>query len=353
MKGNKMDNRLITFTDICIESQYSDIDSREKDCDIQSDMNGVCLKLPIIAANMPYICEDKMAVAMAFEGGLGIIHRFMPVQENVNLYKKSVETIKEKYHNDAYKHIGVSLGVKDDEKDRFEILYREGARLFCIDIAHGHSHHMKEMIKWIRRSANDVILIAGNIATKESALDMLEWGGDKIALKVGIGPGSVCRTRTNTGVGKPQFAALMEIRERVGNNVFLMSDGGTKTSGDFAKALIYADVVMTGAALAGTTETPGQVYPVEGTDLTNRQYYKLYGGSASAEAKIRNGQEVRFVEGEMKRVPFKGHVKYILKEISDGIKSAMSYSGSRTLQEYKNKVKWSLISENGRIESKI
>ncbi len=208
------------------------------------------------------------------------------------------------------------------------------------------------MITWIKSQADDVIIIAGNIATKEAALDMIKWGAT--SLKAGIGPGSVCRTRSNTGVGKPQFSALQEIYEVTKDTgVTLISDGGIKTAGDVAKALIYADAVMVGAVLAGTVETPGYVYAVEGTDLTNRTYYKCYGGSASAENKVKSGQVNRFVEGEMKRVPFKGHAKYLLREINDGLKSSLSYTGVMNLKEYKEKVKWCHISGGGKAESKL
>lgn len=166
---------------------------------------------------------------------------------------------------------------------------------------------------------------------------------------------SVCRTRSNTGVGKPQFSALQEVHDVLKDilTIGIISDGGIQNAGDIPKALIYADAVMIGAVLAGTIETPGNVYPEPGTNLINRQYYKMYGGSASAENKEKNGQESRFVEGERKKVPFKGHAKYLLREIEDGLKSALSYSGAENLKEYKEKVKWYMISDGGKRESKF
>ena len=354
---------LITFNDICIDSQYSEIRHRGTDTDISTILGDIKLGFPIISANMPDITEDKMAIEMFMNNGLGIIHRFMSIEENLRCFNDArqgiLETFLDVYSSktidEKLKYFcGVSMGVNDSEKERFDKLYEAGARLFCIDIAHGHSIMMKEMIKWIRGQAKEVIIIAGNIATAEATLDLIHWGASVV--KVGIGPGMVCRTRSNTGVGKPQFSAIKEVNNAIRDaklNVKIISDGGIKTAGDVAKALIFADAVMIGAVLAGTVETPGEVYAVEGTDLTNRQYYKMYGGSASAENKVKNGQASRFVEGETRRIPFKGHAKYLLREIKDGLQSALSYSGAANLQEYKQKVKWDVISGAGKTESKL
>jgi len=341
---------LIAFNDICIDSQYSEIPSRST-IDISVNLGRIQLNCPIISANMPDITEGKMAVEMNSNGGLGIIHRFMSVQDNVEEFEYALNNIHEAFNH--YK-IGVSIGVKDEEKERFDKLYEVGARIFCIDIAHGHTKMMKDMITWILdKKTNDLSIIAGNVATGNAALDLAEWGANII--KVGLGPGMVCRTRSNTGVGKPQFSAIMEVHEALksSKNIKIISDGGIKTAGDVAKALIYSDAVMVGAVLAGTVETPGEVYAIEGTDLTNRQYYKMYGGSASAENKIKHGQTSRFVEGEMRRIPFKGHAKYLLREIKDGLQSALSYTGVNNLLDYKKKVKWQIISSAGKTESKL
>ena len=347
---------LITFNDICIDSQYSEVTHRSN-VDLTTNLGSpdFNIKFPVISANMPDITEHKMATEMFLNGGLGIIHRFMSIEENVNQFNLAIHGMNiesTRILNFNKYSVGVSVGVNDSERERFTKLYEAGARLFCIDIAHGHTIMMKNMIKWIKSQASDVVIIAGNIATKEAALDLIEWGAT--TLKAGIGPGLVCRTRSNTGVGKPQFSALQEVYEVTKNSTIkIISDGGIKTAGDIAKALIYADAVMVGAVLAGTTETPGFVYATEGTDLTNRTYYKSYGGSASAENKVKSGQVNRFVEGEMKRIPFKGHAKYLLREIKDGLQSSLSYTGAMNLLEYKKKVKWYNISGAGRTESKL
>jgi len=340
----------ITFSDIGIKPSYSEVDSRTN-VDISSDMGKFKLELPVISANMPQITEHKMAVTMQENGGMGILHRFMDIDENVRQLIKSGGA---SVPGTPYYNVGVSVGIKDEEKERIVRLYEAGARIFCVDIAHGHSKGMKNMIEYIK-PLDGVVIIAGNVATAEGALDLCSWGADVI--KVGVGPGSRCLTRMKTGVGVPQFSALDYIRDRLDyegmNDVKLIADGGIKQEGDVAKALIHADAVMVGAVLAGTSETPGNAFPEPGTNLTNRTYYKMYGGSASFENKVANGQSGRFNEGEMIKVPFKGHAKYLLREVEDGLRSAFSYAGASNLTEYKKNVKWAVMSSGGKSESKV
>lgn len=333
----------ITFSDILIKPQYSEIESRSN-VDISSDLGKIKLSLPVIASNMPQICGWKMAVEMYKNGGLGILHRSMSIEDNVEEYKLAISNIND--NNELA--VGVSIGVKDEGKKRFEKLYEAGARIITIDIASGHSKLMREMIEWLRPN-KDIVIVAGNIATSQAALDLQEWGADVI--KAGIGGGKVCRTRSNAGVGVCQLQALMDIYKVA--KIPIISDGAIKTSGDVAKALIFSNVVMLGGALSGTSETPGQAFVEPGTDLTNRTYYKLFGGNASQENKVANGQSGRFSEGETIKVPFKGHCKYLLREIKDGLQSALSYSNSKNLLEYRKNVKYSIIGSGGQRESKF
>jgi IMP dehydrogenase len=357
---NPMINKspLITFSDIGIDAQYTE--SITRSClDVSTEIAGQKLELPVISANMPQITEAKMVKEMYANGGRGILHRFMSIDQNLKEFNKASSLMDDMPHDceQHKKNIWVSVGVKEEEKERFEKLYELGAKVFCIDIAHGHSIMMKNMIEWMLNQADEINIIAGNVCTRQAALDLASWGVKTI--KVGIGPGSVCRTRSNTGVGKPQFSALLEVKEALDDlghtDIRIISDGGIKTTGDIAKALIVADAVMVGAVLSGTTETPGKVFAVAGTDLTNRQWYKVYGGSASAENKSLNStnKEVKFVEGEMKTVPFKGHAKYLLREIRDGLQSTLSYNGSSNLKEYRENVEWFIMSNGGKIESKV
>ncbi len=330
--------KAITFSDVLIEPSYSEIVSR-KDVDISSKLHeNLILNLPIISANMKTITGQKMVKTLNAIGGLGILHRFCSIENAVNDFKTVFECIKDPYQ------IGVSIGVKKEDEVRFKKLYEAGAKLFCIDIAHGHSLLMKKMIEYIRSSSKDVIIIAGNIATPNGAKELQNWGADII--KVGIGGSPVCLTRTQTGVGVPQLQALLNIRHAI-PDIKLISDGGIKCVGDISKALILADAVMVGSFISGTSETPGDVYKSD-----QGQFYKTYGGSASKENKLQNGQEGEFVEGATKIIPFRGHVKYILREISDGLRSAFSYVGAKNLKEFKEYATLIEISSGSRIESK-
>ena len=328
----------ITFSDILIEPQYSEVLSRSN-VDLTSHFNNFSLRLPIFSANMKTVTGCKMANEMAEHGAMGILHRFNTIKEAV----QDFEQVKGNTYTCA-----VSVGVKKEDCDRIIALYNAGARIFCIDIAHGHHILMKRMIDSIRQLyGGKVTIIAGNVATSDGAYDLHTWGADII--KVGIGSGHACLTRRNTGVGVSQFTALQRIREecKTLRPLKLISDGGIKTVGDIAKALIYADGVMLGSMLSGSAETPGSVFRD-----TNNLFYKVYGGSASGENKVESGHDGHYVEGVTSTVPFKGHVKYILREIREGLQSALSYCNSHDLNEYKQKVKFSIISGGSKQESK-
>ena len=335
----------ITFNDILIKPQYSDVLSRS-DVDLTSNMEGLELKLPVVSANMRHITGPKMAVEMGAHGGLGILHRFNDIDVAVEEFNSAIGDLcvkKGERSQKIVRMIGVSVGVKEEDKRRAESLYEAGAKIFCVDVAHGHHVLVKNMVEHLK-SYEDICIIAGNIATKEAIRDLEEWGVD--IAKVGIGPGAVCMTRKNTGVGVPQFSALQEVSSV--SKIPIIADGGIKCVGDIAKALIFADAVMIGSFIAGTSETPGKVFRDE-----QNKFYKVYGGSASAETKMVNGKDTRFVEGVTKSVPFQGHVKHILREIRQGVQSAFSYTGANTLKEFQSKVKWDVISGSGKEESKL
>lgn len=340
--------KAFTFSDVLIKPKYSEIDSR-KDIDISSNFGPFKLDLPVIAANMKTICGPKMAIEMRNNGGLGILHRFCSI-------KQAVEDFEEvKNFPNLYKGIGfmdccgVSIGVQEEDKERFDKLYEAGARIFCLDLAHGHCKKMKEKIAWIKQKNLDVYLIAGNIATSEAAIDFCEWGVN--AIKINIGPGAACMTRRNVGVGVPVLYALQSVFEAIecfNIRPKIISDGGIKFVGDASKALRYCDSIMIGSFISGSSETPGNVFRDE-----NNQYYKVYMGSASGEGKISNGQADDYVEGIALKVPFRGHVKHILKEIKQGLQSAFSYTNSRNLEEFHKNCEFIEITSGGKEESKI
>jgi len=324
------------FAGYMLRPQLSDIKSRGADCDPATNIGAFLLGLPVISANMLHITGPKMCLAMAEGGAMGILPRFKPVDDAVAEFRETETLFAEK--KPPNNHFGVSIGVKEGERARFDALYYAGARIFCIDVAHGHHTMVRDMLQWIRKNyATEPFVIAGNIATSEAASDLQEWGAS--ALKVGIGSGAACQTRQNTGVGVSQAKALNEVVSVA--QVPVISDGGVREYGDVAKALACgADAVMVGLLFAGTIETPGRVYE---DDRGN--FYKVYGGSASGENKVAAGGSNSFVEGVMKVVPFRGHVKYILRGIREGLQSAMSYSGARNMKEYYTKAKLEKLEE--------
>ncbi len=349
-----MKNITYTYSDVLIKPQYSEVVSRGS-VDLTTKLGGSTLKLPIISSNMKNITGPKMAAEISNSGGLGLLHRFCTIEENLDMYTQAWQLAEGNVScpSGLGANIGVSIGVKEEDKERFEKLYDLGARTFCIDVAHGHHILVKKMLEWIsnemfrwgRGERGRLTLIAGNVATRDAYFDLVEWGADVV--KVGIGPGLGCITRKNTGVGVPQLHALEEVFEAslcVQQPAAIIADGGITYVGDIAKALKYADAVMLGSMIAGTSESPGNVFRNE-----NNEFYKVYGGSAAGENKGEN----RFVEGVMTTVKFKGHVKYILREIEQGLQSAFSYVGANNLKEYQDRCEFICISSGSQRESKI
>ena len=354
--------KALTFSEVLIKPKYSEIDSRGKDVYIGSDFGPFKLDLPVFSANMKSITEHKMAVEMNSNGGMGVLHRFCSIEEAVKEFERTINEIRRLKIQDKMADLSdeelikingyscaVSIGVQEDDKIRFKTLYDAGARIFVIDIAHGHCKKMKDQITWIKQNFEDAYIIAGNVATPEGARDLAEWGA--MVVKIGIGPGSACMTRRNTGVGVPALYAAETVWDEVrymNPRPKIILDGGIKYSGDVSKALRYADAVMLGSYISGTTETPGQVFKDE-----NDKHYKVYMGSASGESKVANGQSGDYIEGVALKVPFRGHVRYILKELKQCVQSAFAYTNSRTIEEFHNNCEFIEIGAGGKEESKI
>jgi IMP dehydrogenase len=233
------------------------------------------------------------------------------------------------------------VGVNRDSKERTQELYKAGARYFVIDIAHGHSKMMKDMITWIKSEYSDVFLMAGNVATGQGAYDLATWGSD--AIKIGIGPGAVCLTKNVTGVTVPQLGAIRDcaiwFRYHERNSGFkkplLIADGGIREYGDIAKAIAAgADMVMIGGLFAGTDEAPGE--------LINGK--KVYRGMASRDAMrvIRVGESMPTPEGTSVLIDTKGPVKNIVQDIAGGLRSAFSYSNAKTLHEFQKHARFGI-----------
>ena len=350
--------RGLTYDDILLVPKYSEVKSRSiiNTNTLVSRRYG--LLKPLVASCMDTVCEYKMAIKMVELGGVGCIHRFMTIDEQCEQVSKVVEYIN---NNHMYEHWGVmyddwhseikqipvmaAIGVNDVDIERAVRLVLSGVNIILIDVAHGHHINVKNMIRKLRETLpTSVDIIAGNISTKESAEDLCEWGVD--GLRVGIGGGSLCTTRIQTGHGVPNVTSIIDCVE--GSSVPVMADGGIRNSGDIAKALsVGADCVMLGSLLAGTKESPGKI-----VEKGNGSLYKRYRGSASLETKSAHKQSTKHVEGESTMIPFKGSVEYIIDKLNDGLKSALSYSGSKGIKEFHWKSEVMEITPSGMAESK-
>lgn len=316
-------NRAYTFDDVLLVPCRSSVASRSHVSVDSKITRNHGLKLPVVAANMDTISEASMCIAMNEIGATAILHRFMTIEEQV----QQIKQIEKKYVENRMGTIAASVGVNQDWQERARGLVNAGAQILTVDIAHGHSDSMIDVVKYLKKEFSKVDVIAGNIATPQAAEDLIAAGAD--SLKVGIGPGSMCTTRIITGVGMPQLTAIAicaNVARKHG--VPVIADGGIRTSGDAMKCLAAgASVVMMGNALAGCLETPGE--------LVNGK--KVYRGMASrmAQTNWRGGQlpEGMAPEGESTLVPCKGPVREIVHEFVGGIRSGMSYLNSRTIAD--------------------
>ncbi|MFN7825616.1 MAG: guanosine monophosphate reductase [Pseudobdellovibrionaceae bacterium] len=336
-KDIKNRSRGLTFDDVLIVPQKSEVRSRRTPSLASKITRTKSLETPVVSANMDTITEANMAVAMHQMGGMGILHRFASIEEQVRM----VDQVKQAGAN----NISASIGVNDDFKERATTLIKAGVNIVTIDIAHGHSVAMMEVMKWLKDSFPQTEIIAGNLATPDAAYDLIQAGAD--AIKVGIGPGSMCTTRIITGAGVPQLTAIAlcaEVADEFG--VPVIADGGMRTSGDLVKAFAAgASSIMLGSMLSGTIETPGEI----------QNGRKQYRGMASKAAQVswRGGvPEGMAPEGESTFVSVKGHVRDVILEITGGIRSGMSYVNAITVPEIREKARFIEMSPNGITESR-
>lgn len=331
-------NRGLTFDDVLLIPAYNGIKSRNM-VTVSVKVSGRTFGIPIVSSNMDTVTGVEMAKFMAAQGGLALLHRFVSIEENVAMFKEA---------NDP-KHVGISIGIGNDGMARAEALIGAGAEILCVDVAHGHSKEVNRTVKDIRAKwSNNVMIIAGNVATYAGADYLAAAGADVI--KVGIGPGSVCTTRIKTGFGVPQLSAIMDCA-RVDRHV--IADGGIRNPGDAVKALAAgADLVMLGGMLSGTDETPGEI--IERTMPDGKvNKFKRFRGMASREAQedyMGLMQEWKTAEGVALEVCSKGPAKNVILDIMGGIRSGMTYCGAQEIRELKRKVQFMEITAAARSE---
>ena len=468
----------LSFDDALLIPRRSSIRSRKKVITRSRFTRRIWLSIPIVSAAMDTVTESRMAIAMAREGGIGVIHRFMPAEkqaeevlkvkraENIviedpytvdpemsvgdakrlmkrlrvsglivvdkerrvlgiltrrdvlfedddrlvkdamtprsemivakpgismeeaeEIFRKykveklplvdendrlkglitSVDLVKRKMYPNASRDsrgrllAAAAIGVREESIRRADLLVKAGVDVIVIDVAHGHTEMVINMIKRLRRTYGDEIeIVAGNVVTPEGVEDLASAGVD--AVKVGIGPGSVCTTRIVAGVGVPQLTAIMMCSEKARElDIPIIADGGIRYSGDIVKALAAgASTVMIGRLLAGTDESPGAIV------VRNGRKYKIYRGMASLYAML--GREVReagneaealldaseysyYAEGVEAYVPYTGSVSEVIKQLVAGLRSGMSYLGARTIEELRENAVFIRITESGFRES--
>jgi len=340
-------NTALTYNDVLLVPQFSELNSR-KDTSLSTSLFYRKLDNPIIAANMDTICESRMAIAMRNNGGCGVIHRYMSNEQQLT------EVSLVNSHPEIKNVVAVAVGIAKADHNHIINLIEQGANTLVIDVAHGHHIKVRDLISWIRDQdfvASDALpveIVAGNVATSEGVKFLVEAGAHTV--KIGIGPGSVCTTRTVTGHGVPQLYALAIAKEFHAMNrtdFKIIADGGINNSGDIVKALACgADAVMVGRILAGTEETPGLSF------MYDHKSCKVYRGMASGPAQDKfYGNGVKSPEGIAISVPYKGPVKGILKPLLEGIRSGLSYSGAVSIETLTDKADWLKISEVGLKES--
>jgi len=462
----------LTYDDVLLVPQYSEVLPRETDISSKLTRN-IRLHVPIISAAMDTVTESQMAIAIAQEGGMGIIHKNMPIeaqaaqirkvkrsesgmihdpvtlsenallsealalmkenkiggipvvdkdmklkgiltnrdlrfQKNLNLHVKEVMTKKNLVTGTANtnlheaekiltKHkveklplvgkdgkliglityrdivkvkarpksardhlgrlrVGAAVGVTPDTLERVKALVQNGVDAVVIDTAHGHSKGIIDMLKRIKKAYPKLDVIAGNIATVEAAKELIKAGAD--AVKVGIGPGSICTTRVIAGVGFPQFSAVYEIAQAIKNSgVPIIADGGIRYTGDIPKALAAgAHTVMIGSLFAGVEESPGE------TIIYESRKYKTYRGMGSIEA-MKEGSKDRYFqdteddikklvpEGIVGRVSFKGSLSEVMYQLVGGLRAGMGYCGAKDIPTLQKKATFVRITESGMAES--
>ncbi|MEH6550955.1 MAG: IMP dehydrogenase [Pseudomonadales bacterium] len=466
----------LTFDDVLLVPGYSEVTS--KDVSLKTRLTrDINLNMPLISAAMDTVTEHRLAIAMAQEGGIGIIHKSMsierqaaevrsvkkyeagvvkdpitisasatlselldlkrihnisgvPVLEGENLvgiitnrdvlfetdmsapvssmmtgtdklvtvsegadfdlvkqtlhrnrvekvlvvddafHLKGMITLKDISKAQTFPHaakdelgqllVGASVGTGADTDDRVEALIKAGVDVLVVDTAHGHSRNVLERVRRIKTLHPDAQVIGGNIATAAAALALVEAGAD--AVKVGIGPGSICTTRIVTGIGVPQISAVANVAEALKDTgIPVIADGGVRFSGDISKAVVAgADTIMMGSMLAGTEEAPGEV------ELYQGRTYKTYRGMGSLGAMAQTqgssdryfqnaeeGMEKLVPEGIEGRVPFKGPLSAIVHQMMGGLRAAMGYTGSRNMEEMRTKPEFVRVTSAGMRESHV
>lgn len=357
----KILDEALTFDDVLLVPAYSEVLPSEVSLKTKLTKN-ISLNIPILSAAMDTVTGERMAIAIALEGGLGFIHKNMGIEEQANIVKnvKSSKFDEKIFQNSVVDEnnklrVGAAVGVSDDLMERVESLVDAGVDIITLDSAHGHSIRIIEALKSIKNKYSNLDVIAGNIVTAKAAQDLADAGAD--AVKIGVGPGSICTTRVVAGVGVPQLTAILDIFIQLKDTeVGIIADGGIKYSGDLAKALAAgAHTAMLGSMLAGTDEALGKVIERGG------KKYKVYEGMGSMSAMQRGSKDRYFQQDKSakKLVPegieavtaYKGFVSEVVLQLTGGLRAGMGYCGTKDINSLRNDSQFVKISKAGLVES--
>ena len=344
----------LTFDDVLMLPNYTD--TKRQDISLKTRLTEkISLDIPILSSPMDTVTTAPMAIAIAKLGGMGFIHRNLTIDQQ----KEEIKIVKEGNHL-----VSAAVGVGKDLAERVSSLVSAGTNVILIDSAHGFSKWVIEAIEFISQKYPNIEIIGGNIATAEAAEKLIAAGAN--ALRVGMGPGSICTTRVISGMGVPQITAIMEVYTVAKkHNIPLIADGGIKSSGDIVKAIAAgADTVMLGSLLAGADEAPGEKVTLPaGRQGINKKEFKRYRGMGSVAAMMeggaaRYGQE--YVKGKEKTliaegveglVPYKGSLEDIITQLTGGLRTGMYYAGVKNIEELKTKTKFLKITQSSLIEN--
>lgn len=355
----------LTFDDILLLPGYSDFS--RSDIDLSTKLTKkIDLAAPFVSSPMDTVTESKLALALAECGGIGIIHRNLPIASQAD----EVSKVKTTGHL-----VGAAVGASSGVEERVDALVKAGVDVIVVDSAHGYSAGVIKTIKMIKQKYSATQVIGGSLATYDGAKALIEAGAD--GLRVGMGPGAICTTRIISGMGVPQITALQEtVRAASPVKVPVIADGGIKYSGDMVKALATgASTVMMGSFFASAEESPGEIHILDRDHvpqrfqsiLTDKETYKFktYRGMGSIGA-MRRGTEVKsedefhgknykdrvlVAEGVEGLVPIKGTVAALVAQSLGGIKSGMYYVGAKSIKELWKKASFIQITQASLVES--
>lgn len=330
----------LTYDDVLLEPRFSDVVRSEVDLSAQVTKK-IRINIPILSAAMDTVSEEAMGVALGKLGGLAVLHRNNSTKEEVAMLKKV-----------KVKNLKTAASVGPHDIERAVALDKAGADIIVVDCAHAHNKKIIASAKKIK-TAIKAQLMVGNLATKEAALEFIKFAD---AIKVGIGPGSICTTRVVAGIGVPQLTAVMNVVAVAKKaKVPVVADGGLKYSGDIVKALAAgADTVMLGSMLAGTKESPGRVIKVNG------QMVKSYRGMGSLGAMSKGQSSDRYFQKGNKKyvpegvegvIPYKGTVEEVIFNMIGGLKSGMGYIGAKSIKQMPSRARFIRITNASLKES--